>query len=166
MEHHPIVFGRRRITHGLAACVLASFCFTLNAEELLPSPTTTIAADSHLLKSAKPSDTSAKRLWQISVVTLSVANVLDVQSSLGKRELNPALAGSSGTLGTQGILLKAALQGGLIGVEYLLTRSRSHGVLEERPRSRLYRSLAIVNFAATGAFAGIAAHNYTVPATR
>jgi len=158
---------QNRIARGLAACLLASFCIALNAQPLLPSTTSTIAADSRLIsKTATPSDRSAKRLWQISVVTLSVANVLDVQSSIGKHELNPALSGSSGTLGAQGILVKTALQGGLIGIEYLLTRSHSHGVLEERPRSRLYRSLAIVNFAATGAFAGIAAHNYTVPAAR
>ena len=146
---------------------LALFAFALNAQPLLPSSTTAVAADSRLLsRSGKPADASAKRLWQISVATLSVANVLDVQSSLGKRELNPTLSGSTGKLGAQGILVKTALQGGLIGIEYLLTRSHSHGVLEERPRSRLYRSLAIVNFTGTAAFAGVAGHNYTIPATR
>ena len=149
------------------ATLLALFGLALNAQPLIPSSTTAVAADSHLFsRSGKPADASAKRLWQISVATLSVANVLDVQSSLGKRELNPALSGSTGKLGTQGILVKTALQGGLIGIEYLLTRSHSHGVLEERPRSRLYRSLAIINFTGTAAFAGIAAHNYTIPATR
>jgi len=132
--------------------LLALFGLALNAQSLLPSP--------------KPSDASAKRLWKISVVTLSVANVLDVQSSLGKRELNPTLSGSNGRLGAQGILVKTAMQGGLIGIEYLLTRSHSHGVLEERPRSRLYRSLAIINFTGTAAFAGTAAHNYNVPSVR
>jgi len=115
--------------------------------------------DSHLIES---SSASGKRLWQASLVTLSVANVLDVQSSLGKRELNSALAGPSQTLGTRGILLKSGLQGGLLGIEYLIIRSRSHTVELPR-RSKLYRTLAIINFACSAALAGVAAHNYTVP---
>jgi hypothetical protein len=165
MESHN-VSATCGIARGFAACLFASFCFASHAQQLLPSPAAAAVDTPVVSRIAKPSDTSARRLWQLSVVTLSVANVLDVQSSLGKHELNPALSGTSGTLGTQGILLKTALQGGLIGIEYFLTRSCSHGVLQERPRSRLYRSLAIVNFAATGAFAGVAAHNYTVPQSR
>lgn len=106
-----------------------------------------------------------KRLWQISVVTLSVANVLDVHSSLGKRELNATLAGPSGTLGARGIALKSGLQGGLLGIEYLLIRKHSKNLVEDRARPRLYRTLSIINFVSSAVLTGVAAHNYTVPRT-
>ena len=109
---------------------------------------------------------TAKRLWLSSLMALSVTNVLDVQSSLGKRELNSALASSSGTLGPQGILLKSGLQGGLLGIEYLVLRRHSHRLATAGSQSKLYRTLSIINFASSGVFAGIAAHNYTVPRTR
>jgi hypothetical protein len=153
-------------------CLLggAVFAFSVSAIQAQPAVTTDstplVSPDLLSPRPLLPSDTGAKRLWIASVVSLSVANVLDVQSSLGKHELNSALAGPSGTLGTQGILLKAALQGGLLGAEYLVTRAYSRNRLGERPRSKLYRSLAIINFAGTAVFAGVAAHNYTVPRTR
>ncbi|MBZ5579271.1 MAG: hypothetical protein LAP40_22135 [Acidobacteriia bacterium] len=139
----------------------------LHAQQLLPSRDVSFSpARPSLANPLLPSDASAKRLWKVSLVTLSVANILDVQSSLGKHELNSALSSSSGTLGTQGILLKSVLQGGLMGIEYLVTRGHSQGSLVERPRSKLYRTLAIINFASTGVFTGIAIHNYTVPSGR
>ena len=107
-----------------------------------------------------------KKLWQASLATLSVANILDVQSTLGKRELNSTLAGPSGTLGAQGILIKSALQGGLVGIEYLITRGHTHELVGSPRRSRLYRGLAVVNFAAGAILAGTAIHNYTVPRTQ
>ena len=138
---------------------LAAVSFAvLPAQELLPVQK---AQDSQTKRS---SETLNKRLWQASIVTLSVANVLDVQSSLGKRELNSALAGSSGTLGARGILLKSSFQGGLLGVEYLMLRR--HGLTQDASRSKLYRTLSIINFAASGVLSGIAAHNYMVPRTQ
>ena len=98
------------------------------------------------------------KLWMASVTALAVANVLDVHSSWGKHELNATLAGPSGNFGTQGALLKLGLQGGLIGVEYLI--SRGH------PSKKLYRALTIINFGAAGVMGGVAAHNYTIPRYR
>ena len=106
-----------------------------------------------------------KRLWQISVVTLSVANVLDVHSSLGKRELNATLAGPSRTLGARGIALKSGLRGGLLGIEYLLIRRQWNNSPQDRRRRKLYRTLAIINFASSAVLTGVAAHNYTVART-
>lgn len=151
----------RSICLGLLLAALGSS--GLQAQPAVPSQDMLTARKFLAAPEAKPSDASARKLWQISLITLSVANVLDVHSSLGKRELNPALAGPAGTIGRQGILLKTAFQGGLMGVEYLLTRSHASGSLTPRPRSKLYRALAIINFADTGVIAGIAAHNYTVP---
>jgi hypothetical protein len=95
------------------------------------------------------------RLWKVSIATLAVANALDVQSSWGKHELNGTLAGPSGNFGAQGALIKLGIQGGLLGVEFLITRGH--------PSGKLFRTLSIVNFGATGAIGSVAAHNYTVP---
>src|SRR5579872_4112606 len=132
----------------------------LSAQELLPVQRV------QDLKTTQRSENFNKRLWQTSVVTLSIANVLDVQSSLGKRELNSTLAGSSGTLGARGILLKSSFQGGLMGFEYLMLRRHANAFTPNGSRSRLYRTLSIINFAASGVLSGIAAHNYTVPRTQ
>ena len=97
---------------------------------------------------------SAARLWKVSIATLSVANALDVQSSWGKHELNGTLSGPSGNFGGQGALIKLGFQGGLIGLEYLITRGH--------PSGKLYHALSIVNFGASAAIGSVAAHNYTV----
>jgi hypothetical protein len=96
-----------------------------------------------------------KNLWRASLSTLAVANALDMQSSWGKHELNPALASPAATFGRQGALIKLGLQGGLAGIEYLLTRGH--------PSGKLYRCLAVVNFSASAGMAAVAVHNYTVP---
>lgn len=104
-----------------------------------------------------PNPGSGRTLWRASIAALTTANAMDVQSSWGKRELNPALANGSGTFGVQGALLKLGLQGSLVGIEYLITR--------HYPRSsgRLYRVFSIVNFGAAAGMAGAAIHNYGVP---
>jgi hypothetical protein len=94
-------------------------------------------------------------LWRTSVTALAVANALDIHSSWGKRELNPALSQTSATFGRDSALLKMGFQGGLMGIEYLLTR--------HHPSGKLYRALSFVNFGAAAAIGGVAAHNYTVP---
>lgn len=98
------------------------------------------------------------KFWRASVVALSAANVVDIHSSWGKRELNPLMANNSGTFGARGALLKVALTGSLLGIEYLVTR--------RHPSSKLYRVLGFVNFGAAAGVAGVAAHNYTVPGVR
>ena len=55
-------------------------------------------------------------------------------------------------------LIKAALTGGLIGVEYLLAR--------RNPNSRIHRAFAMINFGAAGIVAGTAMHNYTIARPR
>src|SRR5438876_11285647 len=83
----------------------------------------------------------AKAIWRVSVASLAVANLMDVHSSWGKHELNPALAaGPSATFGAQGALIKLGLQGALLGIEYLVTKGH--------PTRTLYKALSIVNFGA------------------
>ena len=135
--------------------------FAIHAADPVPAPNLpapSLAAPPALASGlAERRDTAAgKTLWGISLAALSTANALDIQSSWGKHELNPNLAGPSGTFGAQGALIKLGLQGGLVGVEYLLTR--------RRPSAHMYRALSIINFGAAAGVAGVAAHNYTVPA--
>jgi hypothetical protein len=96
-----------------------------------------------------------KALWRASVSTLAIANALDIHSSWGKRELNGLLAGPNQTFGKQGVLLKLAFQGGLMGAEYLLTRGR--------PTGKLYRALSIINFGAAAGISSVAVRNYGIP---
>ena len=95
-----------------------------------------------------------QKIWKVSMFSLGAANALDMHSSWGKHELNPALSGRSGTFGTQGALIKLGLQGGLMGVEYLLTRGH--------PSGKMYRALAVVNFGASAGIGAVAVRNYGV----
>ena len=98
------------------------------------------------------------KLWRTSVAALAVANALDIQSSWGKYELNKTLAERNGTFGRDSAVIKLALQGGLLGFEYLITRGH--------PNRRLYMLLSVVNFGAAGTIGSVAGHNYTVPRLR
>ena len=87
--------------------------------------------------------------WKLSAAALLTSNSVDVTSSWGKRELNPALAGSAGTFGGQGAVLKLGIVGGVVAVEYL--------VLRRHPSRSAAKVLAWINFgdaAVTGAVAG------------
>lgn len=109
------------------------------------------AQDKPLFQETAP---SGRTLWKVSLFSLAATNALDVHSSWGKHELNPVLAGSNGTFGAHSALIKLGIQGGLMGMEYLLTRGH--------PTGKLYRALAIVNFGASAGFGAIAVHNYGI----
>ena len=128
----------------------------IHAADSLPALPSSTVADPMAAALASRTNTSApgKNLWRISLTTLGISNALDIQSSWGKHELNSTLASPSGDFGVHGALLKLGFQGGLVGVEYLLTRHYRS--------PRLYRALAIINFGASAGIAGVAAHNYTV----
>ena len=99
--------------------------------------------------------TAPSTLWKVSLTSLAVANAMDVRSSWGKHELNPALANSSGNFGKEGALIKLGLQGGLFGAEYLITRGH--------PSRKVYRVLTFVNFGAAGVTGAVAARNFGLP---
>jgi hypothetical protein len=48
-------------------------------------------------------------LWRTSAAVLVAANAMDIHSSWGKHELNPALAGPDCNFGREGALIKVAL---------------------------------------------------------
>jgi hypothetical protein len=95
-------------------------------------------------------------LWKFSLAALAGANAADVASSWGKRELNPALAAPSAKFGAQSAMLKVAIVGVVVGVEYIATR--------RHPSPGLYKVLSIVNFGDAGIIGGVAVRNFGVPA--
>lgn len=97
-------------------------------------------------------------MWRTSVAALVAAHSMDIHSSWGKHELNPALSGPGGKFGREGALLKIAFTGGLLGVEYLVTR--------KYPNAKLHRALSIINFGAAGVVGGVAMRNYSIPRPR
>jgi hypothetical protein len=114
-----------------------------------------LSAEDSSIAVAPTAPPPSKTLWRASLAALGAANAMDLQSSWGKHELNPALSGPTGTFGGQGALIKLGLQGGLMGVEHFLTCGH--------PSRKLYRVLSVINFGAAGVTAATAAHNYTIP---
>ena len=55
----------------------------------------------------------------------------------------------------QGALIKLGIQGGIVGIEYL--------VLRRRPSKQLFRAVSIINFGDAAVTGAIAAHNYGIP---
>jgi hypothetical protein len=110
-----------------------------------------------VLCAQEPAPPCAK-LWKASLVSLATANALDIHSSWGKQELNPALANPRGRFSSQSALLKLGIQGTLFGAEYLLTRGH--------PTRKVYRMLTVVNFGAAATYGATAIHNYGIPAPR
>ena len=96
-----------------------------------------------------------RALWKASLASMAAAQAMDLHSSWGKRELNPVLADRDCKFNRQGALIKVGLQGGLMGLEYLVTRGH--------PSRKLYRALSVINFGAAAGTAAVAAHNYSVP---
>src|SRR5580698_10267817 len=67
-------------------------------------------------------DRGGETLWKFSITALAAANGLDIASSWGKAEQNPALAAPSQKFGTENALIKVAILGGVTGVEWVATR--------------------------------------------
>src|ERR1019366_4973458 len=106
------------------------------------------------LESASMPANSGVTLWRASVAALAATNIMDVKSSWGKRELNPALAGSGGTFGARGALLKAGIVGGAVALQFLILR---HG-----PSKSRCRALAAINFGGAGLVGSAAVRNWSV----
>ncbi len=134
---------------------------TLLALSLLLTASLAHAEDEAVL--AKPQTANApiagRTLWRTSIAALVAAHAIDIHSSWGKHELNPTLASGNGNFGREGALIKVALTGGLLGIEYLVTR-------RSNPNSKLQRALAAINFGAAGAVGSVAMHNYSVARPR
>ena len=92
----------------------------------------------------------SQNLWKISVGTMVVAGAADVGSSIGQYERNPLVIRGDGKFDTtKGILLKSAITGGIVGVQWLLGRKDP----------KILRKCAWINFGAAGLWGGAAVHN-------
>lgn len=98
---------------------------------------------------------SSRGLWIASIVVLAGANFADAQSSWRKDEANRTLAGTQGTFGTKGALIKGGVNSlWVIGQLVSLRKNPTHR-----------RLLAVVNFAAASIFVVAAYRNYGIPST-
>jgi hypothetical protein len=91
------------------------------------------------------------KLWWASVAAVVAGSAVDAHSSWGRQELNPLLRGAGGEFGMKAVAIKAAITGGVVGVQYLLLKKNPGGA----------RHAAIANFAMAGVFGGVAYYNHT-----
>ncbi|HEY4363723.1 MAG TPA: hypothetical protein VGN17_22340 [Bryobacteraceae bacterium] len=92
------------------------------------------------------------RAWQLSLIGVAGSQAMDMYSSYGLRELNPALAGSNQKFGNQSALIKLGVAGAMVGAEYLIVRKHPGA-------TKLLWKLNLASAAITGA---TAAHNFSV----
>jgi hypothetical protein len=90
-----------------------------------------------------------RALYGWSVATLLAANTVDMASSWKKHEANPLVASSTPQFGMASVAIKS----GFVGASLLM----QHFTLRHRPE--LYKRMAWMNFIASGALGGVAAHN-------
>lgn len=93
-----------------------------------------------------------KRIWKKSAIFLVTSSSIDIGSSLGKRELNPILAGHNGRFGSRGVTIKLGLLAGNLTAQHLILRNNPEK----------HKQLAIINLCTAGAYTGIAARNFSV----
>jgi hypothetical protein len=91
------------------------------------------------------------KLWWSSVAAVVAGSALDAHSSWGRQELNPVLRGANGEFGMRAVAIKAAIAGGVVGVQYLLLRKNPGAA----------GHAAVANFAMAGVFGGVAYYNHT-----
>ncbi len=96
-----------------------------------------------------------KRAWIGSWVAFAAASVLDMRSSAGKQELNPLLRDSQGSFNSK----RAGILKGAIGGGFFLVQRR---ILKKSENAALFKTFAITNYSAAGAYGAVAAHNFGV----
>jgi len=92
------------------------------------------------------------KLWKISAAVLGAVTIADMQSSMGRPEANPLLASGNGHFNAQGMALKGALVGGVVGAQWLLLR--------HNPQAFKYAAGA--NFAMSALTGAAVVHNHMI----
>ncbi len=93
-----------------------------------------------------------KILYRSSIVALSAANLIDIGSSWGGREMTPFLRSSDGRFGTRGTAVKLGMLTGLITTEVWLVR--------KHPKTDIAATTA--NFGMAAMMSRIAANNILI----
>jgi hypothetical protein len=94
-------------------------------------------------------------VWRASMAAFATATALDAATSVGKYESNPLLRSADGKFGMKGM----AIKGGLAGVVLVPQ-------IAFRNHRELHSKFAIINFAETAFFAGLAIHNMGISVPR
>jgi hypothetical protein len=97
-------------------------------------------------------DNDIPKAWKLSLIPLAASQALDISSSYGRRELNPALADSNGRFGAQSAAMKLGITAGVAGIEYLIVRAHPGAA----------KILWKMNLASAGITGAVAAHNYSL----
>lgn len=100
--------------------------------------------------SVRSATSKKQKIWRISAAVLGAITIADIQSSYGRREMNPLLQSQNGRFGSRGIALKSALVGGGLTAQWLMLR--------KHPDASGYA--AAVNFAATAATGAVVIRNH------
>lgn len=134
-----------------ALAELAAFAAGVNPGPVtVPSAAADRGLDGRLRSEAL--DQAGYRAWKRSLIPLVATQALDIASSYGMRELNPALAGPDGRFGMRAVAIKGGATAAIVGVEYLLAK--------KYPRAaRVMSKLNWSSSALTGAFA---VHNFMI----
>jgi hypothetical protein len=113
------------------------------------------------MTSAFAAETPAKRPWKkrwlLSCAALVAVNVLDVHSSRGLGEANPLFRDASGRFATRkAVLIKGALTGGFIALQY--------GVMRTDSNKNYFKPFTVANTVAAGGLGAVVIRNYSLPA--
>lgn len=103
-----------------------------------------------LFTSDAHAESKKKKLWRISGAVLGAVTIADMQSSYGRREMNPLLQSSTGRFGGQGVAIKGAIVGATLGTQWFL--------LKRNPQAAGYA--ASTNFAIAAATGAVVVRNH------
>ena len=67
-------------------------------------------------------ETKRKKIWRVSAAILGAVTIADMQSSVGRPELNGFLRSPDGRFGSRGVALKTLVAGGALAGQYLMLR--------------------------------------------
>jgi hypothetical protein len=141
---------------ALATCLMPSVARAENAFANITAPVKVKAAYGTSPSYSRPyiQEMNARTIaaWKRSLLPVIASQTLDIASSYGMRELNPALAGTDGRFGAKAGAMKISTTAAVIGIEYL--------VVKKWPGSaKMLSKLNWGSAALTGVFA---AHNYAI----
>ena len=123
---------------------MSSFC--MNKTKLFALILTLLAWSSQ----SKAEEQRHGKLWRVSAAVLGAVTVADMQSSMGRLEVNPMLRSQNGRFGAQGVALKGGIVGGVLCAQWLMVR--------KNPKAAPYA--AGMNFAAAALTGAAVAHNH------
>ena len=147
-----------KVVIASAICALTGLA---QSNQVLPSQTATIAelsavitpdTKNNLVTGVDRSTPAGRDLYRWSIAAAIGANIADVASSWHQTEANPVLGGKSSQFGVTSVAIKS----GFVGTSLLI----QHVALRHRPD--LYKKMAWLNFATSGALGAVAAHNMSM----